>query len=109
GRPGLLPDVHARQPVRGPVHGAGPTRPGRPGRRLPPRRVRPAQGVAERKSAPPGPALPGRRFVPARDGKAVEPQTVVELSEEKVCPSLWDLTGTIAVQDLLPFPSSMLI
>jgi carboxypeptidase Taq len=76
----ILPDVYARKPVRGPVDECGParTRVG-PGRRLPPRRVRPAQGLAGPAHLPPRAAVPGRGVVPPGDrgGGVLRPVPVV--------------------------------
>ena len=66
--------------------------PRRPRRRLPPRRVRPAEGLAQREDPPARPALPGRRTVPPRDRQAAQPSAAAELPAEEVRAAVWHLS-----------------
>ena len=63
----LLPDLHARQPVRRPAVGDAPRRPARPRRAARAGRLRAPAGVAGGQHPPPRPQVPARRAAPARD------------------------------------------
>src|SRR5262249_42603412 len=89
----LFPDLYAWQSLCRSIHGSGTKGSERPRLRLPPRRVRPARGLAERESASSWAALSSGGTVSADYGESVESQAVAGVFAGEVCGLVWDLNG----------------